>query len=49
MYIVKENWPDLSIFWLPVLSMESFEQACAEVARQLGIAQASDGEDDIKE
>ncbi|KAF2623531.1 hypothetical protein BU25DRAFT_349981 [Macroventuria anomochaeta] len=48
-YMVKESWPDFSIFWLPVLSMESFEQACAEVARQLGIDRTSDGEDDAKE
>ena len=48
-YIVKESWPDFSIFWLPALSMESFEQACAEVVRRLGIPQAADGEDDVKE
>ena len=29
--------------------MESFEQAYAEVTRQLGISRAGDGEDDVKE
>ncbi|KAF2812814.1 TPR repeat protein [Mytilinidion resinicola] len=48
-YMVKESWPEFSIFWVPALSMESFEQACAEAARLLGIPQAANGEDDIKE
>ena len=48
-YIVKETWPDFSIFWVPALSMESFEQACADIARALRIPQAADGEEDAKE
>jgi tetratricopeptide (TPR) repeat protein len=48
-YMVKERWPDISIFWMPALSIESFEQACAEVMRQLGTPEAGSGEDDAKE
>lgn len=48
-YMVKESWSEFSIFWLPALSFESFEQSCAEVVRRLGIPQADDGEDDVKE
>jgi tetratricopeptide (TPR) repeat protein len=48
-YTVKENWPDYSIVWVPVLSMASFEQACAEIAKTLGIPQAADGDEDTKE
>ena len=48
-YMVKESWPDSPIFWLPALSMESFEQACAEVVKRLNISQVGNGEDDAKE
>ena len=48
-YMVKESWPDFSMFWLLILRMESFEQARAEVTRQLGIVRANDMEDDVKE
>lgn len=48
-YMVKETWPEISIFWLPAVSMESFEQACAEVAKALGIPQTTGKEDDAKE
>jgi tetratricopeptide (TPR) repeat protein len=48
-YMVKNSWPELSIFWVPALSMESFEQACTEVTRQLGILLATHGENDVKE
>jgi hypothetical protein len=34
---------------MPVLSTESFEQACEEVARQLGLSRATDAKDDVKE
>jgi tetratricopeptide (TPR) repeat protein len=44
-YIVREIWPEFSIFWLPALSMESFEQACADVAKALHIPQAGKEED----
>ncbi|OCK98381.1 purine and uridine phosphorylase [Cenococcum geophilum 1.58] len=48
-YTVKETWPEFSIFWAPTLSMESFEQACADIARALHIPQAAGGEEDAKE
>ena len=48
-YTVKETWPEFSIFWVPALSMESFEQACADIARALHISQAAGGEEDAKE
>ncbi|KAF2727466.1 hypothetical protein EJ04DRAFT_137495 [Polyplosphaeria fusca] len=45
-YTVKESWPEISLFWVVALSMESFEQECAEVVRWLGMPQAASGEDD---
>ena len=41
-YTVKETRPDFSIFWVPALSMKSFEQACADIARKLPIPQAAE-------
>ncbi|KAF1967823.1 hypothetical protein BU23DRAFT_658013, partial [Bimuria novae-zelandiae CBS 107.79] len=38
-----------SIFWVPALSMESFEQACASIVAALKIGQVGAGEDDAKE
>jgi hypothetical protein len=46
---VKKTRPDYSVFWMPGLSMESFEQACTEVARTLGITQAAEEKKDVKE
>jgi hypothetical protein len=37
-YWVKENKPEFSIFWVPALSDEGFEQACTEIAKELAIA-----------
>ena len=48
-YTVKETRPEFSIFWVPALSVESFEQACADIARKLNIDQASDDKEDVKE
>ncbi|KAF2629468.1 hypothetical protein BU25DRAFT_457128 [Macroventuria anomochaeta] len=45
-YVVKEAQPEWSIFWVPALSMESFEQACVEIAWALQIPQTADGEED---
>ncbi|CAN9183440.1 unnamed protein product [Alternaria alternata] len=44
-YEVKEAQPEWSIFWLPAVSMESFEQACAEIVQALHIPQLADKED----
>ncbi|KAJ5792311.1 uncharacterized protein N7503_008289 [Penicillium pulvis] len=41
---VQAHIPDCSIFWAPALSLESFEQACSQIARELQIHQVSDGE-----
>lgn len=48
-YNVKDQWPDYSIFWVPVLSMETFEQACVSIVKNLGIPQVADDKEDIKE
>jgi tetratricopeptide (TPR) repeat protein len=48
-YSVKERWPEYSIFWVPALSIESFEQACAGIAITLRIPYAAGGEEDVKE
>ncbi|KAF2685268.1 hypothetical protein K458DRAFT_477318 [Lentithecium fluviatile CBS 122367] len=45
-YIVKKTWPECSIFWVPALSFESFEQACVDIARALHIPQAAGGDED---
>ena len=47
-YEVYETWLDCSIFWLSALSMESFEQACAKVAKELHILQSTDTKEDVK-
>ena len=45
---VKVHIPDCSIFWAPALSLESFEQACAQIARELQIYQNAEGESAIE-
>ncbi|KAJ6028290.1 hypothetical protein N7540_003866 [Penicillium herquei] len=39
---VKAHVPDWSVFWVPALSMESFEQACSQIAKELQIPHTSD-------
>ncbi|KAJ5246312.1 hypothetical protein N7468_001295 [Penicillium chermesinum] len=41
---VKSQVPDCSIFWAPALSLESFEQACWQIAKAFQIHQNSDNE-----
>ncbi|KAJ3336596.1 hypothetical protein HDU93_002552 [Gonapodya sp. JEL0774] len=48
-YRVKDTYQDYSIFWFPALSMESFEQACKEVAMKVGVSQTTGATEDIKE
>ncbi|KAF2963181.1 hypothetical protein GQX73_g10402 [Xylaria multiplex] len=43
-YWVKDNQPGYSVFWVPALGHASFEQAYAEIVRQLDI-QIKDNED----
>jgi hypothetical protein len=47
-YMIKETQPGWSVFWVPAVSMESFEEACAEIAHMLEISTTAD-EDDAKE
>ncbi|KAK2024403.1 phosphorylase superfamily protein [Colletotrichum zoysiae] len=44
-YWVKENKPEYSVFWVPTLSLASFEQAYADIARVVGITPQNEGED----
>jgi hypothetical protein len=44
-YLVKDNQPECSIFWVPALSAESFRQACVELVKMLQLTQAGDNED----
>ncbi|CAN9263556.1 unnamed protein product [Alternaria alternata] len=48
-YTVRETMSAVSIFWMPALSIESYEQACVAVAAALHINQAETGKDDAKE
>jgi len=48
-YSILEKHPDVSVFWIHALSLETFEQACREVAGELGILGAEDGKEDVKE
>ncbi|KAJ6030968.1 hypothetical protein N7460_010030 [Penicillium canescens] len=41
---VQAHIPDCSIFWAPALSIESFEQACSQIAKELQTHQNPDGE-----
>ncbi|KAK7418712.1 hypothetical protein QQX98_003730 [Neonectria punicea] len=43
----KENIPNYSVFWMPALSLASFELAFAELAKTLGVS-TTEGED-VKE
>jgi tetratricopeptide (TPR) repeat protein len=47
-YTVKETMSAVSVFWLPALSMESFEQACASIVAALRIGHAGASGDDAK-
>jgi len=46
---VKEAQLEWSIFWVPAVSIESFEQACAGIVQALHVPQKGKGEDDPKE
>lgn len=46
---VKGERLDYSVFWLSALSLESFEQACRDIARILQIPQAVEDKQDVKE
>lgn len=44
-HFVKSQSLDYSMFWLPAVNLEMFEQACSEVARILQIPQVDDKQD----
>lgn len=46
---VKRERLEYSVFWVPAVSLESFEQACTEIARILQIPQVADDKQDVKE
>ncbi|KAK6428170.1 hypothetical protein LTR95_015688, partial [Oleoguttula sp. CCFEE 5521] len=48
-YSVLDRHADVSVFWVPALSVEAFEQAYREIAVVLGIEVAADGKEDVKE
>ncbi|RKK76432.1 hypothetical protein BFJ71_g16945 [Fusarium oxysporum] len=47
-YQIKENRPDFSIFWVPVLSSETVERAYVEIAKKLRLQRSSE-DDDVKD
>lgn len=44
-YTVKERWPEYSVFWVPAISAESFEQAYRDIATRYSIALNPEEED----
>lgn len=44
-YTVKKHWPEYSIFWVPAISAESFEQAFRDIATRCSIALNPEEED----
>jgi hypothetical protein len=46
---VKSQRLDYSVFWAPAVSLETFKQACSEIARILQIPQMVDDNQDVKE
>ncbi|KAJ5631551.1 uncharacterized protein N7484_011651 [Penicillium longicatenatum] len=39
---VKKARPEFSIFWVPAYSLQSFEQACLQIVKEVGIQQRSE-------
>jgi hypothetical protein len=48
-YAVTEQRRDMSVFWVPALSAETFERAVEGIAKQLKIRIATDSSEDVKE
>jgi tetratricopeptide (TPR) repeat protein len=48
-YSVAEQHPEMSVFWIPALSVEAFVRATEEIAQQLGIRSATNQGEDVKE
>jgi tetratricopeptide (TPR) repeat protein len=47
-YAIREEHPDISIVWVPALSVETFSQAMKEVAGRLGIHIAEGSDQDVR-
>ncbi|KAJ1323130.1 protein SERAC1 [Microdochium nivale] len=48
-YWVKTHMPDISIFWMSALSLDTFNQSCASILRDLGVRRTSDEQQDAKQ
>ncbi|EMC91910.1 hypothetical protein BAUCODRAFT_79185 [Baudoinia panamericana UAMH 10762] len=48
-YSVKGKHPEVSVFWVPALSEEMFEQAYSSLAKTLGINVDPEQQEDVKE
>ncbi|KAK6399864.1 hypothetical protein LTR95_019380, partial [Oleoguttula sp. CCFEE 5521] len=48
-YSVLDKHPNVSVFWVPALSLNAFEQSYREIAMVLGIEITTDGKEDVKE
>ncbi|KAI9148795.1 kinesin light chain [Paramyrothecium foliicola] len=47
-YRIRDSYPDCSIFWVPAVSLETFESAYRTIGRHLGIQGIDDEKADIK-
>ncbi|EFQ25647.1 phosphorylase superfamily protein [Colletotrichum graminicola M1.001] len=47
-YWVKENKPEYSVFWVPAVTLASFEQAYADIAKELDNSLTEEDNDDMK-
>jgi hypothetical protein len=48
-YSVLERHPDVSVLWVHAMSIETFEHSCRELANVLGILDAADDKEDVRE
>jgi tetratricopeptide (TPR) repeat protein len=48
-YHVKAEYPNHSIFWVPAVSIETFEQGYLDIARLLHISNVSGDKEDVKQ
>lgn len=48
-YSVLERHPDVSVLWVQATSAETYEHACREVANVLGILDAANDKEDVRE
>jgi tetratricopeptide (TPR) repeat protein len=48
-YTVMEQQRDVSIFWVPAISAETFERAIGEIANKLGLRTVADKNEEVKD